>query len=132
TEIKDDHVRRVCKLPCVETIKLIIHTGCNVNAINNKGDTPLHLAVAFKPNNEGRQVLRDILETLLDGGVHEDLVNSEGKTAMDIAETDEARRILSVKSRLELKCIAARAVKQFGLSYRGEVPITVEKFISLH
>lgn len=59
-----------------------------------------------------------MLETLLDEGVHEDLVNSEGKTAMDIAETDEARRILSVKSRLELKCIAARAVRKFGLYYR--------------
>ena len=36
---------------------------------------------------------------------------------MDIAETDEARRILSLKSRLRLKSIAARAVRKFGLSY---------------
>ena len=132
TRIKDDNVRRVCKLPCIETMKLIIHAGCEVNAINNKGDSPLHLAVTFKPNTGGLQILRDVLETLLDGGVHEDLVNSEGKTAMDIAETDEARRILSVKSRLELKCIAARAVKKYGLPYLGVVPKTVEKFISLH
>ena len=132
TEIKDDKVRSVCKLPCVETMKLIIRAGCDVNAINTKGDTPLHLAVTFKPNVDGTGVLKDMLETLLDGGAHEDLVNSEGKTATDIAETDEARRILSVKSRLELKCIAARAVRKFGLSYRGQVPKTVEKFISLH
>ena len=132
TRIKDDNVRRVCKLPCSETIKLVIHAGCDVNAINNKGDSPLHLAVTFKPSTGGLQILRDVLETLLDGGVHEDLVNSEGKTAMDIAETDEARRILSVKSRLELKCIAARAVRKYGLPYLGVVPKTVEKFISLH
>jgi len=97
TEIKEENVRLVCKLPCVETIKLIMHAGCNVNAINSKGNSPLHLAVAFKPDSKDLQLLRDVLETLLDGGIHEDLVNGEGKTAMDIAETDEARRILSVR-----------------------------------
>jgi len=132
TPTEEHYVRDVCKFPCVQTMKLIINAGGYVNAVNNKGNTPLHLAVTFKPNTGGLQVLRDVLETLLDGGVHEDLVNSEGKTAMDIAETDEARRILSVKSRLELKCIAARAVRKFGLSYFGVVPKTVERFISLH
>ena len=122
----------MCKFPCVETMKLIMHAGCNVNAINTKGNSPLHLAVTFKPSNEDLQLLRDVLETLFDGGVHEDLVNSEGKTAMDIAETDEARRILSVKSRLRLKCIAARAVRKFGLCYVGIVPKTLERFISSH
>ena len=120
------------KFPCVETMKLIMHAGCNVNAINTKGNSPLHLAVTFKPSNEDLQLLRDVLETLFDGGVHEDLVNKEGKTAMDIAETDEARRILSVKSRLRLKCIAARAVRKFGLCYVGIVPQALERFISSH
>ena len=132
TEIKEKNVRLVCKLPCVETIKLIMHAGCNVNAINTKGNSPLHLAVTFKPSTENLQLLRDVLETLFDGGIHEDLVNSEGKTAMDIAETDEARWILSVKSRLRLKCTAARAVKKFGLCYVGIVPKTLERFISTH
>ena len=122
----------MCKFPCVETMKLIIHAGCNVSAINAKGNSPLHLAVTFKPSNEDPHLLKDVLETLFDGGVHEDLVNSEGKTAMDIAETDEARRILSVKSRLRLKCIAARAVRKFGLCYVGIVPQTLERFISSH
>jgi len=40
---------------------------------------------------------------LLDGGVHEYLANREGKTAMDIAETDEACRILSVKRTASLR-----------------------------
>ena len=132
TEIKEKNVRLVCKLPCVETMKLIMHAGCNVNAINTKGNSPLHLAVTFKPRTENLQLLRDVLEILFDGGIHEDLVNSEGKTAMDIAETDEARWILSVKSRLRLKCTAARAVKKFGLCYVGIVPKTLERFISTH
>ena len=133
TEIKVElDLSLVCKLPCVETMKLIIHAGCNVNAISTKGNSPLHLAVMFKPRTENLQLLRDVLETLFDGGIHEDLVNSEGKTAMDIAETDEACRILSAKRTLKLKCIAARAVREFGLCYVGIVPKTVERFITLH
>jgi len=132
TEIKEENVRLVCKLPCAETIKLIMHAGCNVNAINSKGNSPLHLAVTLNPCTEDLPLLRDVLETLLDGGVHEDLANSEGKTAMDNAETDEARRILSVKRTLKLKCIAARAVRKFGLSYLGIVPKTLERFVSTH
>ena len=132
TEIKEENVRLVCKLPCVETMKLIMHAGCNVNAINTKGNSPLHLAVTFKPSTEDLQLLMDVLEILFDGGIHEDLVNREGKTAMDIAETDEAHRILSVQSRLRLKCIAARAVRKFRLSYVGIVPKALETFISKH
>ena len=48
TEIKDKNVCLVCKLPCVETMKLIMHAGCNVNSIGTKGNSPLHLAVTFK------------------------------------------------------------------------------------
>jgi len=113
-------------------MKLILHAGCNVNATNTKGNSPLHLAVTFRPCTENLQLLMDVLKILFDGGIHDDLVNSEGKTAMDIAETDEARRILSVKSRLRLKCIAARAVRKSGLSYVGTVPKTLERFISTH
>ena len=133
TDIKKKlDVSLVCKLPCVETMKLILHVGCNVNAINTKGNSPLHLAVTFKPSTKDLQLLRDVLETLFDGGIHEDLVNSEGKTAMDVAQTDEARRILSVKSRMRLKCIAAKAVRKLRLSYVGIVPKTLETFISTH
>jgi len=40
------------------------------------------------------------MEVLLDGGAHHDFVNSSGKTAMDIAQTNEARRILSKREML--------------------------------
>ena len=110
----------VCKVPCVQTMKLIMHAGCNVNAINTKGNSPLHLAVTFKPTSKDLQLLSDVLETLFDGGIHEDLVNSQGKTAMDIAQTDKARRILSVKRRLRLKCIVAKAVRKFGFHHERE------------
>ena len=51
TPIKEDNVRSVCKLPCVETMKLILHAGGDVNAVNTEGNTPLHLAVQYNNNN---------------------------------------------------------------------------------
>ena len=118
--------------PCINTVKLLLNAGINVNATNNKGDTPLHEAVKYRPSSNDIHHLTDILEALLDGGAHHDFVNNEGKTAMDLALTDEARRILSEKEKLELKCISARAVKKYGLLYLGVVPKILEKYISMH
>ena len=97
TPIKEDNVRGVCKLPCVETMKLILHAGGDVNAVNTEGNTPLHLAVKFKPEPEEVEILREMLLLLLDIGADPKLENKNGQTPLDSCETDEARRILSEK-----------------------------------
>ena len=98
TPIKEDNVRSVCKLPCVETMKLILHAGGDVNAVNAEGNTPLHLAVKFKPAEpEDVEILREMLLLLLDIGADPKLENKNGQTPLDSCETDEARMILSEK-----------------------------------
>ena len=58
------------------------------------------------------------------------LSTNDGKTPMAIAQTDEARMILSSEKRkLELKCISAGAVRKFGIPYSGVVPKTLEKYV---
>ena len=103
-------VKSVCKLPCIETMKLILHAGCEVNAVNNEGNTPLHLAVTFVPGSGQKETLKEMLELLLDLGSDTKRVNKNGQTAMDCCETDEARRILYEKK--GLKPIHARKVKK--------------------
>ena len=99
TPIKEDNVRGVCKLPCVETMKLILHAGGDVNAVNTEGNTPLHLAVKYKPAEpkDDVEILREMLLLLLDIGADPKLENKNGQTPLDSCETDEARRILSEK-----------------------------------
>ena len=98
TPTDERFVSKVCKYPCAKTTKVIINAGGNVNAVNNEGNTPLHLAVAFKSSAGDLQALRDVLEALLDAGANKELVNKDGKTALEVAEADESCRILTVKN----------------------------------
>ena len=114
TPIKEDNVRSVCKLPCVETMKLTLHAGCDVNAVNNEGNTPLHLAVTFKPADpEEVVILSEMLLLLLDIGADPKLVNKNGQTPLNSCESDEARRILSEKGRLSAMNVDVGKVRKF-------------------
>ena len=119
-------------LVSIHVVKILLNTGFNVNAADCDGNTPLHLAVTLMHKVNEIDLFTNLLEVLLDGGAHQDFVNHHGKTAMDLAKTDEARSILWDKRKLKLKCISARAVKRFGLPYLGVVPKILEKFISMH
>ena len=119
--------------PSADTVKLLLKAGFNIHTIDKDGNTPLHRAASLEPRDDLIHLLTEIMKVLVDGGAHHDFVNHYGKTPMDMAKTDEARMILSEeKSKLELKCISARAVKKFGIPYLGEVPKILEKYISMH
>ena len=109
---KNAYLRGVCKLPCVETMKLIFHAGCDVNSVNAQGNTPLHLAVTFVPRPGQVDILKEMLELLIDLGADTKLVDKNGQTVMDYCETDEARGILSAKGGLGAMNIEARKVRK--------------------
>ena len=113
-------------------VKNLLHGGLNVNATDHQGNTPLHVAVLLNPCYDMIHLVTNLCEILLNGGAHQDFVNHDGKTAMDLAKADEVRSFLQEKRKLELKCISARAVKRFELPYLGVVPKILEKFINMH
>ena len=134
---KDAFLQRVCKLPCVETMKLILHAGCDVNSVNAQGNTPLHLAVTFVPGPEQVEILKEMVELLLDLGADTKLVDKNGQTVLDYCETDDARCILSAKGRLGAINIEARKVRKvrfltfciFSLHYHGKHPIEMGQYL---
>ena len=103
----------VYKPPCVKTTKLILHAGCDVNAVNFEGETPLHLAATFMPGGEQVRTLKEILEILLDIGADTKLVNSKGQTPLECCESDVARRILSERGAVGAMNIVTRDVRKF-------------------
>ena len=115
TPIKEDNVRSVCKLPCVETMKLILHAGCDVNAVNTEGNSPLHLAVKYKPEPEEVKILTEMVLLLLDIGADSNLANKNGQTPVDSCQTDAASRILSEKRGLSAVNVAVRDVRRFSM-----------------
>ena len=117
---------------CLDTVKLLVNSGFNVNAMNNKGSTPLHIAATFKPSEDKICLLTEVLQVLVDGGAHHDFVNNYGKTPNDMAKTDEACMILSESRNLELQCISARAVRKYRIPYVRVVPVILEKYIRRH
>ena len=110
---QEETIRSVRKLPCVEIMKLILHAGGDVNAVNTEGNTPLHLAVKFKPEPEEVEILREVLLLLLDIGADPKLENENGQTPLDSCESDEARRILSEKGRLSAMNVEVGDVRKF-------------------
>lgn len=121
-----------CQQNSLLLVKNLLHGGLNVNATDHQGNTPLHVAVLSNPCYDMIHLVTNLCEILLNGGAHQDFVNHDGKTAMDLAKADEVRSFLQEKRKLELKCISARAVKKFGLPYVGVVPKILENYISMH
>ncbi|CAH3193246.1 unnamed protein product, partial [Porites evermanni] len=85
-------------------VKNLLHSGLNVNATDHQGNTPLHVAILSNPWHNMIHLVTNLCEILLNGGAHQDFVNHDGKTAMDLAKTDEVRSFLQEKRKLELKC----------------------------
>jgi Fem-1 homolog b len=76
--------------------------------------------------------LHSVIIELTEAGAHMDTVNSHGETPFEAATTGVAEIILRTQTRLSLKCMAAKAVKAYGLTYQGCVPRSLESFIELH
>ena len=93
-----------CQQNSLLLVKNLLHGGLNVNATDHQGNTPLHVAVLSNPWHDMIHLVTNLCEILLNGGAHQDFVNHDGKTAMDLAKTDEVRSFLQEKRKLELKC----------------------------
>ncbi|KAK0096358.1 hypothetical protein PV326_005706 [Microctonus aethiopoides] len=132
TPVDDFHTNDVCKFPCAATARLLIQCGADVNAMDNERNTPLHMIVTYQKPISDFMTLHGIILELINGGAHVDTVNSKGETPYDAATTGVAEIILRAQTKLSLKCMAAKAVKTYGLSYTGNVPRSLESFIELH
>ncbi|XP_043674739.1 protein fem-1 homolog B-like isoform X1 [Vespula pensylvanica] len=132
TPVDDFHTNDVCKFPCAATAKLLVRCGADVNAMDDERNTPLHVIVCYKKATSDFMTLYSIIMELIEAGAHIDTVNSNGKTPYESVATGVAEIVLRTHTKLSLKCMAAKAVKTYNLSYCGNVPRSLESFIELH
>lgn len=84
--IDDFHTSDVCKFPCLDTVKLLLHCGASVDCFDCERNTPLHTLAytfqVFRPaSNDLLCKVEEITKLFIDAGIHLDSVNCEGQTA---------------------------------------------------
>jgi Fem-1 homolog b len=94
--VDDFHTSDVCKFPCLDTVKLLLHCGANVECFDSERNTPLHTLAAtfqvFRPaSNEMLAKVEEITKLFIDAGIHLDSVNCDGQTAARNCSSSECQ-----------------------------------------
>ncbi len=58
--------------------------------------------------------------------------NKQKKTPLDKSTTGVSEILLKTQMKLSLKCLAARAVRIYNISYQNQIPRTLEEFVKFH
>ena len=105
--------------------QLLIECGVDVSALDHKRNTPLHTAAKIQNYHNG------LVELLLNHGSHIDQINGEGERPAAMLLKLPSCTIHPLQH-ISLQCLAASVIKSQGISYRGEVPVSLEPFIEKH
>lgn len=69
-----------------EIIKLLLNHGCNINHVDCRGSTPLHILSLYG--------YKESIIALLENGANPDIRNRDGKIAIDMTRHDEIKNII--------------------------------------
>lgn len=111
--------------PDAAIAQLMLECGANVEAINYNLSTPLHIAALlsnFSPV---------VIKLLLQHGAHIDRQNGNGDYPHIMLQSIDGCHINHLQY-INLKCLAARKVVEKGISFIGQVPVSLENFIRMH
>ncbi|KAK9498138.1 hypothetical protein O3M35_004016 [Rhynocoris fuscipes] len=132
TPVDNFHTSDVCRFPCALTAKLLIKCGADVNDLDINRNSPLHIIASYQKPIRNFVTLHTIITLLIEAGAHVDIVNTRGEIPTDTATTGITEIILRTQSKPSLKCLAARAINMYYISYKGQVPEALVPFIELH
>ena len=78
-----------CQFPCAALVKMLCHTGADVNATDNDGNTPLHLT-AMSPVYK-----MEVVRVLLKNGAHLDARNNAGFSFKELYIPGELHKVVN-------------------------------------
>ncbi|KAK9516110.1 hypothetical protein VZT92_024066 [Zoarces viviparus] len=132
TPVDDFHTNDVCSFPSAQVTKLLLDCGAQVNAVDHEGNTPLHVIVQYNRPISDFLTLHAIIINLVEAGAHTDMTNKQKKTPLDKSTTGVSEILLKTQMKMSLKCLAARAVRRHQITYRNQIPKTLEEFVEFH
>ena len=119
--------------------RFLLTAGADANVVNDEGSSPLMLAVLMSQaakaakSEKNYEFYQNIVKILLDGKAHIDQVMATGQTLCERIGWREFLNVTGLTNPyINLKCLAARVVQRYQISYVGQVPPQVERFIKLH
>lgn len=115
------------RYPCVDTVRILLQCGADVNANSFEQFTPLHVFAT-----ECSEFHEAILQLLLNAGAHPDYVNQFGQTAFDITWNRSMEQLLQTKVSISLKCLCARQVRRANIPFQGKISSALQSFIERH
>lgn len=109
-------------------MKLLLKVGADPRAIDDEGETPLHLVAAYDPVDPA------LITTLLDGGAHIDSSNYEGATMESILNNRLPASSYNPVKYKTLACLAANVLvthtkRQY---YENQIPKSLVNFVADH
>jgi len=116
------HILISTEVAPIDLIKLLIDKGAKINAKNESGGTPLHLA-AFWGH-------KDVIELLIENGAKYDIKNDRGRTALDIAALygyKDCCKYLAEKMGVDMPPIGQKQKKLSPMELASEPPAPEEK-----
>ncbi|CAG5958640.1 unnamed protein product, partial [Menidia menidia] len=113
-------------------LHLAISSSTPVNAVDHEGNTPLHVIVQYNRPISDFLTLHAIIISLVEAGAHTDRTNKQQKTPLDKSTTGVSEILLKTQMKMSLKCLAARAVRRHQITYRDQIPKTLEEFVEFH
>ena len=136
-----DELEKTLELKEIHTrIKLILHLGADVNAIDERGQTPLHLLARMRENHWKEYV--NIFQTLVDAGSHLNLADDKGKTVISILRgfVDQNQNDDEIPSQhyfeslinsvFPLTWFCARVIQRHRIPFKDQLPPVLQKLVS--
>ncbi|UJR19453.1 hypothetical protein I4U23_022584 [Adineta vaga] len=117
---------------CPEIIQLLIDCDFDVNAVDSRGDTALHILFQGT-SNSNFSIAETIFNLFLNTNrLHPDYINKNGQTALNEAKNPQLIRLYKRKVLLSLKCQCATHLNQMKINYENYLSQNLINFVEKH
>jgi len=111
----------------LQTTRLLLQCGADVNSYDAQQNTPLHIIASNKSLCD--EVILNLLEH---AGAHLDYANCLGYTPADLTTNCFVYQWLRNRMNLRLKCLCARLIRRNNINFQDKLSILLIKFIEKH
>ena len=128
----ENYERYFSPFPNITVVELLLECGANINAVDGKRNTALHLCSEALRNlklEQHHDMLKRIAVLFLNSSAHVDMVNIFGmRAAYGLTSSLE----INMLNFVSLKCLAANAVVKHGILQGGHSIGSLNSFVQMH